>query len=400
MVKVSQALRDRLLGQQRSMSRGIIIDNKGFTRQRMRLLPVHADDVPGVEYAGLYAENLDAEKKGTASPVSFGVACPVMDFLDRLMREGTKEEKKRAFDRVRRSTDYWMGVIIRGDEGVASAPKLRVLRGKKMIYQQIIQRITEEDIGEDITDAVEGRDIIVKKAGQGLETEWTVQFADRDPIHSDKAMARAIVEAAKSFDVRAQFYPVERDVLAAIYEDLSGESIPDEYMEALDSLPQPGEVVHEAEADAAEPAIEVASPNGAGDAAAEGDGEIVYGETAVEFENEGTQYQGVVEGEAETDATCYRVVVDGEPWDVPKDAVTVLVAEAGDAVEEAPPQVARAARPAAKPAPKAAPAKPAPKPSASKPAPGKAPPRKPLGKPAAAGKASTTIAGRLRGKGR
>ena len=71
--KVSPELRARLLDQRKRMQRGgMLIDNKGLTRMKLRILPPRAGELPGVENIALYSKTLG---KGSTSPMSWDVPC-------------------------------------------------------------------------------------------------------------------------------------------------------------------------------------------------------------------------------------------------------------------------------------------------------------------------------------
>lgn len=377
MAKVSSALRERLLGQKKTMDKGgVLIRNKGFTRGRFRILPLREGELPGVEYISLYSKAL---KKGTTSPRSFGIPCPVMDALQRIYNEGEKEDRDAASEFIRRETLYWIAVIDREDEGTPDNPNVRILQGKKTVYQQVVDWMLDQDVGEDITDPKEGRDIVVRKEGAGLETEWTVvKNNDRSPISEDPEMARAWVELAERFDVRTKFYPIDLDVLAAMYDGLTGEKIPQHYLPAIQEVIEKGaataEVPEGEEEHDAVPAEEEPAATDEPVAAPEGEGWVG---TRVTFENEGATIAGEVVGidtdkEQEGNLLVHEDGTDAnEPWSVPPGICKVE--------EPEPPQQAPAAAPKAKRVGKVAtPAKPAATAPKAKPAPA---PAKPATKP-------------------
>jgi len=231
--KVSAEVLNKLRSQQKEMGGGLIITNKNFTKLRCRILPI-AEDAPGKEYIGLYCESL---KKGTTSPRTFGNKCPVMDYIDKVKRTGEKDEKEHVKNYVNIQREYWMGVVSQEDRDTreSNAVAIRILCAKRSVYEEIIKFMMDEDDGEDITDPKEGRDIRVKKEGSGMDTQWTVKFLDREPVSNDEDYVSAFVEAAKGFNVEDHFFKVDYDTLGEIYTNLTGEPIPDEYLEGVDT---------------------------------------------------------------------------------------------------------------------------------------------------------------------
>jgi hypothetical protein len=237
MAKVSQALMDKLKGQVAGMKGGVVIDNRSLTKMRCRLLPCF-EELPGVEYVSLYYV---PGKKSTTSPKTYGLPDPVVDLMDEARREKSKEEMEAINKVVRIQREYWCPVIDRANPGTPENPNVRVLRCKpKYVYQPIVDYMIDEDDGEDITDPVEGRDLRVKKEGKELNTEWSVKFLDKSPLHDDEEMVKALVEAAKTFDVRRYFFAVDKDLIQQIYMHLTGESVPEKYMVAFDEIPKLG----------------------------------------------------------------------------------------------------------------------------------------------------------------
>jgi hypothetical protein len=384
MAKISEALRARLLGQKKAMDKGgVLIRNKGFTRARLRILPPREGELPGVEYINFYAKSL---KKGTTSPASFGVPCPVMDALNRIYNECGKEDREAAAEFIRRDKLYWIAVVDREDEGTPENPNVRILQAKRTVYQQIVDWMLDPDVGEDITHPKEGRDVVVRREGSGFEdTKWSiVKDNDRSPISEDPAMSRAWVDLASRFDVRTKFFAIDLDVLAAMYDGLTGERIPEHYLPAIQELIERGaasteapEAEHDEDDHDEVPATEEteAEPAAAAESATpEGDGWVG---TRVTFQNEGKAVAGVVVG-VDTDKDQEGNLLiheDGEdpntPWSVPPGLCKVEAPE--------PPQQAPAAAPKAKRLGKPAAAA---KPAAT--APAKAPAAKAPAKPAAA----------------
>lgn len=239
MAKTNAALRERLLGKKKQMGkRTTVISNSDFEKARIRLLPTNGN-VPGHEFYSLFCSRAPTEdangkklSKTQTSPKTFGLECLVSNALDEIYQTGSDEAKEHARSFCGRSTEYWLGVIDREDVGTPTAPRLHVLRGKRTVYSKIIDWFIDEDMGEDISDPDEGFDLLLKKEKTGrlsTDVEWKIDKLDRCPIHPDPAFADAIVAAAANFDVTRYFFKTDMDQYAYIYENLTGDPLPDDY---------------------------------------------------------------------------------------------------------------------------------------------------------------------------
>lgn len=419
MAKVSDALRQRLLNQKKQMSTGIIIDNKAFEKGLFRVLP-RGGDVPGVEYISMYCERI---KKGSTSPRTFGLKCPVMDYFDSL-KTADKDVREAAYNTVRTSREYWMAVLDREDMGTTESPNIRILRAKRTVNQAILDRMLDDDDGEDITDLVEGRDIRIKKEGQKLDTEWKVTILDAKPISDDEEFIAAVQAAAEAFDLTQKFFAVKWDELAEIYTQLTGEEMPESYRDQKPETPKgSGKTTATkpaaTKAAPAKPAAAKPGPKKAAEPEPEvaetDDNGITFGVTRVKLVIDDQEVFGVVtlwDGDANAGAGAYDVITEVAEGEKPEtyacalEDFEIVVEETTESAEDAPvdPEVEpeQAAEPEevvtppkrtiAKPAatkPAAAPVKPAPaKPAAA--APAKAASKLPV-KPAVAAKPAASV---------
>ncbi len=247
MAKVSAALVAKLKKQVEGMRSGLIISNKAFTKAVLRLLPTQSE-VPGHEYLNLY---FVAKQASTTSPRTLDLPCPVLDALDAQRRDKVSEEDKK-FSRsiVNVQREFWIAVVDRADLGTPDNPRVRIHRAKRDVYQAIVHYMLDEDDGEDITDALDGRDFRVKKTGSGKDTEWKLaKFFDKTPIAEDDDMVEALVAAAKTFDVPSHFFDCKFDVVEEIYQALTGEVVPDEYKEAWKGYTGTGTAAADPDAD-------------------------------------------------------------------------------------------------------------------------------------------------------
>lgn len=289
MAKVSRELREKLLQQRRDMTTsGVIISLKDFTKMRVRLLPC-TSDLPGVKVTSYFCPSLN-ERKSTISPATFGKPCPIAAAMADIRRRGDKDEIERARNHVREIVEFYLPVIDRSEETENGVPRIRVFPAKRSIYLQIQNRLLDEDLDDDITDAAEGRDILIKREGTGLQTEWKAVFMDTSPLHPDAKVRKELLKQFESFDVWASIYQPDHDVLAAMYEGLTGSPLP------------------KSEATSASaPAKRKAAA-----AVADDDDAIEVGMT-VSFESDGESYVGKV---VQIDGKNAVVEVDGEEWDV------------------------------------------------------------------------------------
>lgn len=347
MAKVSAATRERLLGQQQKMQRGgDIISNKGFKKMRLRLLPMAPGELPGVECMQFYSKPLG---KGTTSPATFGLPCPVNDVLSKIYSGTDKDAKDFAKEYCRRSTEYWVAVIDRDDPGEPAAPKVKVLQAKQTVYEQIVDYMIDEDVGVDITHPKEGCDIIVSKSGEGLDTKWKVVKTEQGPISKDKAFQAAVVEIAETYKVAAKMYAPKLDALTEIYEGLTGESeFPDGYEEMVAAL-ESGDLPLLAEDESA--AEEWEDPEEEVDEVdeeeleeeADEEAEDSWIDCVVSFEDDdGNEVVGTVTDEAEDEAgdLILSVVEDdgdeNDPWQPYAEDCTVVEDEEEEEIEEDP----------------------------------------------------------------
>lgn len=226
--KISPELRARLIGQKKAMGSGLIINNKNFVKGIFHILPAKAGETPGMEYLSFFCRGLGI---GTTSPKTFGLRCPIMDYKDKLSVSGTKEERDAAYKAVNIKTDYWTAVVPQDDLGTVQAPNLRIFRAPKRVYEAIISRMVDDDIGEDVTDLLNGRPCMIKKSGSDKDTKWTLDFLDRQPISDDPEYIDAIQALVDSLTITQKFFRVDWDKLEKIYTALTGEDMDPSYRE-------------------------------------------------------------------------------------------------------------------------------------------------------------------------
>lgn len=359
MAKISASLRKKLLKEESDMGSSVVITNSKFTKMRLRILPPKdLGETPGTQVTQFYCKSLSTKRKGSISPRTFGKRCPVFDAIDMANASGDKEAADFAANGVNVIHEFWVPVIDRADPGTPESPKIRVWAAKKSAYQQVLKYMTDEDDGEDITDPVEGRDIRVKKTGAGLNTEWTVNFLDTRTLGADdEEMQDALIAASAAFDVQGKIFKVDYDILAEIYELLTGETMPDSYRTG--TADDEGDADYEDEKDAdtdgdddddADDTDDVDETDDGEDAASEVS--IAFGETRAEFESEDGTVQGIISGaEKDEDGDDMFLIDDGsgeEPWSVPQEDCTILEDEEPETEPEPEPAPRRRVRKPAK----------------------------------------------------
>lgn len=96
--------------------------------------------------------------------------CPICEFIDQLQMSKDKNDKKLA-EAIKPRKRVYMNVIDRDSD--SDKDELKVLPVGLTIQKAIVAILCDPDYG-DITDPIEGRDVTIKRTGQGLNTEYTV----------------------------------------------------------------------------------------------------------------------------------------------------------------------------------------------------------------------------------
>lgn len=119
--------------------------------------------------------------------------CPVCDLIDK-MKHGDTASKAMA-DQMRARKSWWMNIIVR-DETEDSAKPHIFTPGVK-IFDQLLGMVNDPDYG-DITDLLEGFDVVIERTGTGMATEYQVR-ARRTPsaLSEDKNKAQEWMEDSK-----------------------------------------------------------------------------------------------------------------------------------------------------------------------------------------------------------
>lgn len=97
--------------------------------------------------------------------------CPVCEYIAQLQRSKDKGDKKLA-DAIKPRKRVYFNVIDRDSDNDAG-DELKILGVGLTVQKQIVAIMCDPDYG-DITDPTDGRDITIKRTGQGLNTEYSV----------------------------------------------------------------------------------------------------------------------------------------------------------------------------------------------------------------------------------
>lgn len=96
--------------------------------------------------------------------------CPICEYISQLQMSKDKNDKKLA-EAIRARKRVYLNVIDRDSD--TDKDELKVLPVGLTVQKQIIAILCDPDYG-DITDPIEGRDVTIKRTGQGLNTEYSV----------------------------------------------------------------------------------------------------------------------------------------------------------------------------------------------------------------------------------
>ena len=254
-MSLSEEMRKRLLQRRRDeeaeiFESGPVINLKNFSSGVFRFLTSNVNGVPDLTVAvtSLYCKGLPAKvKKFTISPRTFGLKDPVANFLDRQRSNMGKDEFKAEYgEMVNVRKQQYVLCLVQDDLGTASEPNLRIFpmasslwvnRENTGIFNVIMGDPEDEsEPGEDITDPDTGCWVKVRRKGSGLDTVWSHRLLDRGPITDDVKLQKAIVAAAGKYDLLAHIPKPDIESLAAMYDYVTGNELPDKYREPLEEL--------------------------------------------------------------------------------------------------------------------------------------------------------------------
>tara|TARA_Y100000593_G_scaffold58732_1_gene109080 strand:+ start:3009 stop:3797 length:789 start_codon:yes stop_codon:yes gene_type:complete len=158
-------------------------------KQVVRVVPyTHNKDNPFIELFFHYGLG----NKTYLSPTSFGKPDPVAEFADKLKSTGNKDEwiqGKRLEPKMR----TFAPVIVRGQESEG----VKFWGFGKTVYQELLSVIADPDYG-DITDATNGRDILIERqtpaeAGNQYGKTTVRVKPNQSPITEDKTVLEGVL---------------------------------------------------------------------------------------------------------------------------------------------------------------------------------------------------------------
>lgn len=123
-------------------------------------------------------------------------ACPICEFVNELYRAGDDDSKELAKKlRVRRQ--FWMNIIDRNDEDRGP----QIFTPGVTVFGSIASMVNDPDYGE-VYDVDDGLDIIIKRDGTGLATEYHVQSRRKStPLSKTDSQIDDWLEAAIDLSV-------------------------------------------------------------------------------------------------------------------------------------------------------------------------------------------------------
>lgn len=105
--------------------------------------------------------------------------CPICSFVDKLKNSGDDDFKKLAGD-LRMRKKYWFNIILRDKDGkpIPDA-KIKMYGANQKFLDSIMEAMDDPDTG-DISDPVEGHDVVVKRVGMTMnDTRYSVTVRPR-----------------------------------------------------------------------------------------------------------------------------------------------------------------------------------------------------------------------------
>lgn len=112
----------------------------------------------------------------------FEKSCPACAFISVLQEEGS-EASTAIVKRMRKQYKYWVNILVRTKDGTEKTPRIYGL--KKKMMRQLRGYMQDPDYG-DITDAEEGRDVVIEREGTGMNTSYELRVRPKaTPIGTD-----------------------------------------------------------------------------------------------------------------------------------------------------------------------------------------------------------------------
>ena len=164
--------------------------------QVVRIVPYKFNkDNPFIELYFHY----DVAKRTYLSPISFGRPDPIEEFATKLKQTGNKDDWRlgRKLDAKMRT---FLPVVVRGAEGEG----VKFWGFGKTVYQELLSIIADPDYG-DITDSVNGRDVVVEfisaeESGASFPTTKIRVKPNQTPISDEPTILEKVKSSQK--DIR------------------------------------------------------------------------------------------------------------------------------------------------------------------------------------------------------
>lgn len=157
-------------------------------KKKFRILPAAPGESPFVEAWFHNAQGADGWSKNFCPEHNDGSPCPFCEIADELRKSGSKEDKELAKTYTAKKF-YIVKGIERGkeEEGVKFWRFAHNYKGTG-IFDKLIAVFSEKG---DITDAKEGRDVIinVNKDDRGNSVVSSILHDDKEPLHADEKIA-------------------------------------------------------------------------------------------------------------------------------------------------------------------------------------------------------------------
>ena len=188
-------------------------------KTQVRIVPYKFNkDNPFIELYFHY----DMGDKFYLSPVSFGRPDPIEEFATKLKTSGNGDDYKLG-KKIEAKMRTYAPIIVRGEENEG----VKFWGFGKMVYQELLSIIADPDYG-DITDPVNGRDIVVEfktseETGRSFPMTSIRVKPNQTPITEDAAMLDSINESQKNITEIYQELSYD-DLTQALNEYLNGSS--------------------------------------------------------------------------------------------------------------------------------------------------------------------------------
>lgn len=148
-------------------------------KYRLRILPptpIYKGDFAVRQTIHFGFEDSSGSGRTVACLEDYDEDCPICEFIaDLELTDGDSDDTKKIINNIRKQTQLLCELLVNGSK------KVRLWRMPVGVYRTLAEGLTEEEIG-DFTHPKTGRDISLKRKGEGLSTRYTVHFLDRGEI--------------------------------------------------------------------------------------------------------------------------------------------------------------------------------------------------------------------------